>query len=364
MLLKKDILAMFRSMKKINEGFVMGFFGEDGVPYKEFVLVNSDRSFIAYSKRPKGVITSSCIIGADDIEYIEEAIKNADAKDELYFSLDEETLSLNTLETLYYKFKVKLVEEEISLPNIKNTINKSAKELKDHIKLVSTLTDKKGTQDIPYIYVEANQDFSIYSFSGWVATKYKVGENVFTSTARTIKFEPEDIDKGVNLLPTGKAAEAEIALVNNSLVFIFNNCEIYISGKKNDSHSFLPIFFNTDNYYTKVAIDRDKCKTMLGKFKGVFGDTNGKFISIEREDEQFAKLIEGEEAYKVPYTDFTGNYPVNIYARYLKEASGKISSDVIILLVSDNIVRVVSENQDVIVTSMVKRNNTDTVAED
>lgn len=361
MLVKKDILTIFRNIKKINKAFYVAFFNEKPEENltDDFLLSNKDFSYIAYSDKPKNNIKSSCVIGADDIEYFEEAIKNADAKDNLYLSLEGNELSLRSLETLFYKCKVELCEEEIEINKISKTVTRPAKDIKNSLKLLITLADKKGYADIPYIYAKLDENIRFYSFTPWVASMYKLGENIYSIKDKTIRFNLDGLNEVISYLPSGVNAECDINISKDGkLIFIFNNCETVLQGEKSDNHSFLDTFFNLDNDSIMV-LDQEKLKTMLGKMKGIFGDTNSSFIAFNKEDEKFVKIETDEYSFKVPYTEIRGDGEINVYGRYIKEAASKITSDGIILMKVDNIIKIVSENQDLIVTSMVKRDGLD-----
>lgn len=361
MLVKKDILTIFRNIKKINKAFYVAFFNEkpDESLTDDFLLSNEDFSYIAYSDKPRNNIKSSCIVGADDIEYFEEAIKNADTKDNLYLSLEDNELSLRSLETLFYKCKVELCEEEITVNKTNKVITRPAKDIKNNLKLVITLADKKGYAEVPYIYAKLDENIRFYSFTPWVASMYKLGENIYSIKDKTLKFNLDNVNEVIGYLPGGVNAECDINMSKDGkLIFIFNNCESILESEKADNHSFLDTFFNL-NYDSSMDLDREKLKTMLGKMKGIFGDTNSSFIFFNKEDEKFVKIETGEYSFKVPYVEITGDGGINVYGRYIKEAASKITSDGIILMKVDNIIKIVSENQDLIVTSMVKRDGLD-----
>lgn len=363
MLVKRDILTIFRNIKKVNQSFLLGFFYDEESIVDEFILLSTDGSYMAYSKRPKEHITSSCLIGPDDVEYIEEAIKNADAKDEIYLSLDGEELSVQSLETLFYRCKVRLIEHEIPIEEIDKRITKKSKDTRESIKLINTLADKKGYEEVPYVYVRLDGDILFYSFTPWVSSLYKLDKNVF-SFKRTIRFDPDKISELLGYLPGGVNAEIDMAVTKDfKIICMFNNCEVFIQGEKANKHDFLDTLFNLD-YTTKLVLDREKLKTMLGKIKGVYGDASGSFISFIQEDDEFFKIEVNEYSYKVPFSEYSGNDEINIYGRYIKEAASKVTSGGIILLVNQDIIRVVSEDEDIIVTSMTKRTGNDLIDEE
>lgn len=357
-MIKKDFVNLFSVLKKKNSEFYIAIFN-DVVSTSDFAILSKDGNLCGYSSYFNDKLKAVSKLGADDIEYIYDAVKNKDISPQadIYFSIDEQIIEVNTLENRLYYCEIKPVEKEINPP-----VNKLGKEIyvsevKNKLKFISSMTDEKGYSEVPFIHIGLKDEkLILLSFNAWNASIVKFDDN--HRLKNNYKVSPSDLSELLSLLPSGKTAVMSFNIIKNKMLFYFNNCE-YIVNLSSETLDFNDVInlFKIDNL-SIITVDNEKLKSMLSKMKGVFNDIGGAFINIRKEDENFCVIETGKNddiyKYKVP-ASFNNCNSINIYAKYLKEFASKNTSKNLIISISGNTVVLSNDSDDYSLLSMDKR---------
>lgn len=363
-MIKKDFVQIIKNIKKTKKEFALGMFNNytyNGI-FHDFVLYNEEENMIAYSKKTSEEIKLTSIVGADDIEYINEAIKDADKDDELFIVFDGEDIAVASMERTFYRAKAKETSNSIKLVNPKKHTEINSALLKDSFKLIENSIDKKGFNDIPYFYISSHDKLIAYSFSAWSYAKFIINEEFNKENKKTFKYNPSDISSALSLLPGGKTSFVDISLSGEGkLLFSFQNCDIVVSGQKTNNHDFLN-HLDLEKPTGMLKLDSLKLKTMINMMKGVFLDKDGDFLKISLENEQFALIEnipfkENREQYslKVPVLEINGNTNFSIYGKYIKDFTSKVSTEGVVIESDGSVIKISSEDRLLTLLSMEKR---------
>lgn len=365
-MIKKDVVAMLKNMKRTKQSFIAGFFESESSEslYPEIVFYSEDLNMFAYSEKPTKGVEASFIFGADDIEYADDSLKGVDSNEDVYFRLEEDEVVMSSMERTFYRAKVESSDVAIPVNKTEIIASESAAALKNSIRLVNSFVDSKGFEQVPYLYLLAGKGLTLYSVSPWVFSMFKIDIEYKFEKEHTYKITPSDITELVRYIPGGKNTTVETSLLSGNLTFIFQNCEILVKGEKVNPHTFLDMFTSMD-YENKFVLNTDKLKSMLNKMTGVLFEMSGDFIRIKKENENFAvvenvPLREDRElfSFKVPLVEYElteDDYAFKLYGKYIKESASKINTENVIVLSNERVTKILSDDERLMVLSMSKR---------